>query len=203
MCPQMLNSKLILIRILLCETENKKMKKPSKIKIEKNYARALFDAAISADMLERVQKDMAFLCEIKSIEEIGSPLIEKEKQIELIDMLGKKSDISLTTIRFLKLLLENNEMKRLDDIKAQFDDMVLSHNGIQKIVVETAQKLTTRQEEKLIRGLKRKLKKDVALTYVLNENLLGGLILRMGSKEINDSLKNKLEIFENIMKGVN
>jgi len=179
-----------------------KMKKPSKIKIEKNYARALFDAALKADVLEKVQKDMAFLQSIKEIKDIGSPLIEKEKQIELIDMLAKKSGIDQTTIRFLKLLLENNELGLLQDIKAQFDDMILSHNAVQKVVVETAQALTTRQEEKLIRGLRRRLKKDVAVSYVLNENLLGGLILRMGSLEINDSLKNKLETLENIMKGL-
>ena len=136
-------------------------------------------------------------------------LIEKEHQrqlkgieIELIDMLEKKSGIDQTTIRFLKLLLENNELGLLQDIKAQFDDMILSHNAVQKVVVETAQALTTRQEEKLIRGLRRRLKKDVAVSYVLNENLLGGLILRMGSLEINDSLKNKLETLENIMKGL-
>jgi len=192
-----------LIRILLCEAEDKnKMKKPSKIKILKNYARALFDAALKADVLEKVQKDMAFLQSIKEIKDIGSPLIEKEKQIELIDMLAKKSGIDQTTIRFLKLLLENNELGLLQDIKAQFDDMILSHNAVQKVVVETAQALTTRQEEKLIRGLRRRLKKDVAVSYVLNENLLGGLILRMGSLEINDSLKNKLETLENIMKGL-
>lgn len=192
-----------MIRILLCEAEDKnKMKKPSKIKILKNYARALFDAALKADALEKVQKDMAFLQSIKEIKDIGSPLIEKEKQIELIDMLAKKSGIDQTTIRFLKLLLENNELGLLQDIKAQFDDMILSHNAVQKVVVETAQALTTRQEEKLIRGLRRRLKKDVAVSYVLNENLLGGLILRMGSLEINDSLKNKLETLENIMKGL-
>lgn len=192
-----------MIRILLCEAEDKnKMKKPSKIKILKNYARALFDAALKADVLEKVQKDMAFLQSIKEIKDIGSPLIEKEKQIELIDMLAKKSGIDQTTIRFLKLLLENNELGLLQDIKAQFDDMILSHNAVQKVVVETAQALTTRQEEKLIRGLRRRLKKDVAVSYVLNENLLGGLILRMGSLEINDSLKNKLETLENIMKGL-
>lgn len=179
-----------------------KMKKPSKIKIEKNYARALFDAALKADVLEKVQKDMAFLQEIKEIKDIGSPLIEKEKQAELTDMLAKKSGIEQTTIRFLKLLIQNNEIGRLQGIKAQFDDMMLNYHHVQKVVVETVQKLTTRQEEKLIRGLRRRLKKDVAVSYVLNENLLGGLVLRMGSLEINDSLKNKLETLENIMKGL-
>ena len=169
-----------------------KMKKPSKIKIEKNYARALFEAALKADVLEKVQKDMAFLQEIKELKDIA----------ELIDMLAKKSEIEQTTIHFLKLLIQNKEIARLQGIKAQFDDMMLNYHHVQKVVVETVQKLTTRQEEKLVRGLRRRLKKDVAVSYVLNENLLGGLVLRMGSLEINDSLKNKLETLENIMKGL-
>jgi len=179
------------------------MKKPSKIKIEKKYARALFEAALGEDTLNQVQRDMAFIQDIQDIKNIGSPLLEKRRQAELLDMIEKKTGISSTVGRFLKLLVENNELGRLDKIKAQFDDIVLNYEGIQKVVVETAQALTERQREKLVRGLKRKLKKDVAVSYVLNENLLGGLILHIGSTEINDSLKHKLEIFENIMKGVN
>lgn len=50
--------------------------------------------------------------------------------------------------------------------------------------------------------MKRNLKKDVVISYVLNDNILGGLILRIGSFEIDDSLKNKLKTLENMMKGL-
>lgn len=180
----------------------REMKRLSKTKIEKNYARALFEAACAEDALEKVQKDINALKKVQDIVRIDSPLIEKQKQTALIDMLQKEMGLYKTTTRFLHVLDESNSLNCFMGIAAQFDDMMLAHQNIEKVVVETAQPLTKRQEEKLIRGLRRKLKKDVVISYILNEGILGGLILRVGSKEIDDCLKNKLKTLENMMKGL-
>jgi len=194
---------LILTRILLCEANFKnKMKRLSKIKIEKNYAQALLKAALNENVLDKVQKDMHALKSVRDVERIDSPLIERERQTALIDMLQKKLWLQKTTVQFLHVLDENNSLNRFMGIATQFDDMILARQNVEKVVVETAQPLTERQEEKLIRGLKRNLKKDVVISYVLNDNILGGLILRIGSFEIDDSLKNKLKTLENMMKGL-
>lgn len=172
------------------------------MKIEKKYARGLFEAACAAGVLEKVRENMHALKEIQNISRIDSPYLNPNQQAELIGILKEKLGLEKQTTDFLNLMAQYNALGRLPNVVAQFDDLVLAYKGIEKIVVETVQPLTPRQDEKLVRELKKKLKKDVAVSYVLNENLLGGLVLHIGSKEIDDSLKKKLSTLENMMKGL-
>ena len=178
------------------------MKKKNEMKIEKKYARGLFDAAHEAGVIEKVQENLHALKEIKNISRIDSPYLNNNQQLELIDILKEKLGLEKHTADFLRLMIQYNALGLLQNVTAQFDDLVLAHKGIEKIVVETVQPLTPRQDEKLVRELKKKLKKDVAVSYILNKNLLGGLILHIGSKEIDDSLQTKLNTLENMMKGL-
>lgn len=172
------------------------------MKVVKKYAQALFEVALSADMLAKVQEDMHALRNIQNISQIDSPFIKHDQQEALVDMLKEKLGLENQTADFLRLMAQKNSLGLLQNVVMQFDDMVLAHKGIEKIVVETVQPLTPRQDEKLLRELKKKLKKDVSVSYILNKNLLGGLILRIGSKEIDDSLQKKLNTLENMMKGL-
>ena len=89
----------------------------------------------------------------------------------------------------------------LQSVLDVFNNRFLDYQGIVKVVIETVQPLTKAQEQILIKGLEKKLKKEVILDYKLNESLLGGLILHIGSIEIDDSVLNKLKTLENMMKG--
>ena len=102
----------------------REMKRLSKTKIEKNYARALFETARAENALEKVQKDVNALKNVQDIARIDSPLIEKQKQTALIDMLQKEMGLYKTTVQFLHVLDENNSMKHFMGIAAQFNDMM-------------------------------------------------------------------------------
>jgi len=177
------------------------MKKTSKIKIVQNYARALFNAALDADNLTKTQTDINALKQIENISDIGSPLLEHHQQTELIEMLKKKLKLQKTTVNFLNLLAQNRAAGLFSDIAAEFEHLILTDNKIAQVFIETAQMLSKKQEEKLIKGLRIKLKQDVVLKYKLNENILGGLVLRIDSLQIDDSLAHKIKTFNNIMKG--
>ena len=106
------------------------------------------------------------------------------------------------SLNFLRTLAKENAFCHFKDIADVFRGKVLSYLGGAQILVETAQNLTKEQEERLISGLTAKLKKKIYLTYKLNENLLGGLILHYDSIQIDDSVLNKLKTIENMMKGL-
>lgn len=177
------------------------MKKTSKIKVVQNFARALFRAALDADNMEKTQKDLNTLKQIENISSVGFPLLEHHQQTELIDMLKQKLKLQKTTVNFLNLLVQTRAVGLFSDIADEFDNLVLADRHIAPIVVETAQMLSKSQEEKLLKGLRIKLKRDVVLTYKLNPNLLGGLVVRIGSLQIDDSLAHKIKTLNNIMKG--
>ncbi len=177
------------------------MKKNTNRKTAETYADALFQIALEADCLTKTAEELSFLSQIEEIKKIGSPFLEKEKQEELIEMLCTQSNLGKTSMDFLYLLLDHKALNLLPNISDCFNKKVLDHHGIVKILVETVQPLTTAQEKKLLDGLKKILQKDVILSYKINENLFGGLILHYNAIQIDDSLRGKLKKIESIMKG--
>ena len=92
-------------------------------------------------------------------------------------------------------------LKYFQDIAKSFDNKYSALSGITDVIVETVQPLSDKQSQKLKDGLEKKLKKEVRLQYRLNENLLGGLILYVGSTQIDDSVSSKVNTIAKMMKG--
>ena len=177
------------------------MKKASKIKIAKTYADALFEAALTANCLKEVARDACALKNIDCLDHLASPFLSNKQKDELIDIVQKKLSLTKTSTDFLRILIEDKVLLHLQSVLDVFNNRFLDYQGIVKVVIETVQPLTKAQEQILIKGLEKKLKKEVILDYKLNESLLGGLILHIGSIEIDDSVLNKLKTLENMMKG--
>ncbi|MBO7097811.1 MAG: ATP synthase F1 subunit delta [Alphaproteobacteria bacterium] len=177
------------------------MKQTSKVKLIKNYARALMNAALDAGTLEKTKEDINKLAQVSDISSIGLPLLEHQQQKELLSLLEQKIRLQKTTVNFLQTLVQNRAFNLFFDIVHEFNNMILAKNNVAQVLIETAQPLSKAQEERLIKGLRIKLKQDVVLSYNINENILGGLILRIGSLEIDDSLAHKIKTLDNIMKG--
>ncbi len=182
------------------------MKKEDITKRVQNYTEALFETASSQDNLEVIRKDLESLRETfrqnDLQKQLNSPLLTENQKKETVEFLAKKLHLNKTTLNFLYILAENKNIDLILQIADMFEDMALEKEGFIKVLVETAQELTQTQQKKLQDGLEKKLKKDVILSYKLNENLLGGLILHYQSIQIDDSLKSKLSALEKLMKGL-
>ena len=182
------------------------MKQENITKRVQNYAEALFKTASDQNNLHAIHEDLKNLREAfrenNLQKELNSPILKESQKKELFNLLDKKFHLKQTKLYFLYILAENSNIDLISQIIDTFDDMVLQKEGFLKVLVETAQELTQAQEKKLKDGLEKKLKKEVILSYKLNENLLGGLILHYQSIQIDDSLKSKLSTLEKLMKGL-
>ena len=81
-------------------------------------------------------------------------------------------------------------------------DMIAEENGEITAEVTAAKKLTAAQEKKLAATLKKSVGKDVNIKATVDESLIGGLIVKVGSKMIDSSIKSKLSSLQNVMKEV-
>ncbi|HCU58764.1 MAG TPA: ATP synthase F1 subunit delta [Alphaproteobacteria bacterium] len=182
------------------------MKKEPIKNIAKQYALSLFDAAEEQGKIKQVcddiQKLEVMLKDDVILKDLNSPLIKKAQKNELIALISKTLKLNIITTNLLKVLADNKRFDVLKEIFGAFEDINLKKSGILKVLVETAEPLSATQEKKLKEGLQKKLKKDVILSYKLNENLLGGLILYYDSVQIDDSIKSKLKTMEQMMKGL-
>lgn len=182
------------------------MKKKSLKVTAKKYAEALFDAAKEKQDLTTVFQNLNDLQNVLGdqtlLKNLDSPLLQKEQKKEIISLISKKLQLTDTTTNFLHLLTDDRCFGIFNDILQDFEKMYMQDAGIVQVSVQTVMPLTQTQEKKLKEGLSKKLKKEVVLSYKLNENLLGGLILDYNSTQIDDSVLSKLSAIEELMKGV-
>lgn len=181
------------------------MKKISKERIFENYAKALYDSAKDEKMLENVRHDLVKLeAEFEKLPELAilnSPLLENNKKTELVADIAQYLKLSDVSKRFLELLCLKRQLPYLSQIIQSFRKTDYAVRQIVEVFVESVQSLTKMQVEKLTSGLEKILKQKVVLTTVIKPDLIGGLIVRFNSVEIDDSIKGKLKNLEQILKG--
>ncbi|MBK5912697.1 hypothetical protein CCR85_14535 [Rhodothalassium salexigens] len=171
------------------------------------YASALFDLAEEQKALAKVEKDMATLrsmldesADLRRL--VASPRLGRVAQARALTALADKAGLSDTTKKFLGTLAINGRLgvlaKSLDD----FAKLLAHHRGEIAADVTTAQPLTDTQRKALTSKLKAAMGRDVAIQETVDAGLIGGLMVKVGSRLIDGSLKTKLNRLELSMKGV-
>ena len=171
------------------------------------YARALFDLAGEQGAQEAVSADMDALA--RALEEsedfaefVASPLLNAEQQGAVIDALAKKMKLQDLTARFLRVLAQNRRLALLGEVIAAFRQLQAQARGEMKVEAITAQELTASQRKKLAATLKKALSREVDIDNTVNPDIIGGLVLRVGSRMIDASVRQRLNALKGALKGV-
>ncbi len=175
--------------------------------IAKRYATAIFDLAkegksvpaLSADIdaLETALNDSADLADLTT-----SPVYSREEQAAAIAAVAKKMKISPIVTNSLALMAQNRRLFALPQLFAALRDMIAEENGELTADVIAAKALTKTQSDKLAKTLKATFGKDVKINATVDESIIGGLIVKVGSKMIDTSVASKLSNLQNAMKEV-
>lgn len=181
------------------------MKKTSKIQIAQNYASALYETAVSSKDFESILNDCSILeatfLNMPELKYLKNPLWKPQQKKELIAAIAKKLKISEPMENFMQIVAENGRLEDLSVILNEFKHIFYHKQGIKEITVESAQELSEAQQKKLLSSIEKKLQQKVVADYIINPEILGGLIVRSGSLRIDDSLAGKLDRLEQVMKG--
>lgn len=164
----------------------------------KIYAKGLIqtaqDGAITYDtILEQLNIIIDTINNSKDLEAVlNSPTISFEQKILIIDDIFAK-DLNFQIINFLKLLAEKNRFNELKQIVLAFQLELDVINGIKRAVITSAINLSDENKDKIINKLTHKLGKNVIAEWVVNEDIVGGLLIQIDDNIIDTSVKNKLE----------
>lgn len=171
------------------------------------YATALFDLAKDAKKLPAVEKDLDAL-EVAIAENdalrnlIQSPVYSRDDAAGAIAALAKKMKLSPMVGGTLGLMAQKRRLPVVPALINAVRDMIAEEKGEITAEVTAAKKLTAAQEKKLAATLKKSVGKDVNIKATVDESLIGGLIVKVGSKMIDSSIKSKLSNLQNVMKEV-
>lgn len=170
------------------------------------YATALFEIADDGKALDEVAGDLrslqAALDESDDLERlVRSPIVSRDEQDRAMQAVVSAMGLSDLTRRTVGLLAQKRRLFALSDIIRDYLRLLAAHRGETTAEVTSARALTPVELEKLTATLKKVVGRDVAVEADVDADLLGGLVVRIGSKMLDSSIRTKLQRLEIAMKG--
>ena len=165
--------------------------------VAERYASALFDLARDDSAIDEVQAELekiaAMIDESTDFRRlVVSPVFSAEEQERAIAVIADRAGVSTLMGNFMRLLARNRRLFALPDVVRAFLAMAARHRGQVTAEVTSAHPLSDAHMAALRTALKEKLGKDVTLSAHVNPALLGGLVVKVGSRMIDTSLRTRL-----------
>jgi F-type H+-transporting ATPase subunit delta len=173
--------------------------------LARRYAGALYDLAGEEKALDAVAEDLRGLktllresAEMRSL--AAHPRYTRAQLVGAVQKISAAAKFQTLTANFLAIVAQNRRLPELGAICDAFLEELASRRGEFTATVRVAQKLAPAQEEQLAQQLRALAGGKVHMTIAEDKSLLGGLVVKLGSRLIDASLKNKLARLERRLK---
>ena len=170
------------------------------------YASALFELGREAKAVDGVKGDLdrfaALLAESPDLQRlVRSPVFSAEDQLRALTVILERAALGSLTANFLKLVTTNRRLYAIGDMIKAFGLLYARHKGEVMAAVTVAEPLGAKQRHALEEALKSVTTEHVALTVTVDPAIIGGLIVKLGSRMVDTSLRTKLNSIRQAMKG--
>lgn len=171
------------------------------------YATALYELAESQNLLDQVAGDLkALRAMIRDSADLArllhSPITSRAAQGSAILALAKEAKFTPLTVNFLGVLATNRRLPDVGGVIASYLGTLAAKRGEKAAQVASAVPLSAAQLDSLTNALKTAFGGTVAVDVAVDPSLLGGLVVKVGSRMVDSSLKTKLQHLKLAMKGV-
>jgi F-type H+-transporting ATPase subunit delta len=162
----------------------------------RTYARALFEAAKEEGRLERVHEQLTdFVAAAEQVEELQSvlesPELDPRAKVALLDqVLGDADEL---VRNFVRLLAEKGRSGEIQEIAREFEALVAREQGILDVELTTAVELSQQEFDDLVGRIGQASGRKVRASRTVDPDLVGGLVLQIGSRRLDASVRGRLE----------
>lgn len=175
--------------------------------IARPYANALFDLAKEANNVAEIESGLDGLSALIDGNEdfanfLRSPVIDSEEKAGAMNAILAKANPGDLVGNFVKTIAANGRLFALPNMISAFKELAATDRGELRADVTSASKLSAAQVKSLADTLKKKFGKDISLDTHIDPELIGGLVVKVGSRMIDTSLKTKLTAMKIAMKEV-
>lgn len=175
--------------------------------IAERYARSLFDLALDAGTLDAVEKELARFDDLLRgsadlMRLVRSPVFSADDQLKAVDAVLKKAGIGGLGGNLVRVMARNRRLFVVPAVLGAFRKLLATHRGEESAEVTVAHPLTAAQTAELSKALNGVIGKDVSIHATVDPAILGGLIVRIGSRQIDSSLRTKLSSLKLALKEV-
>jgi F-type H+-transporting ATPase subunit delta len=167
--------------------------------LAKRYAEAVFELAIETNNVDRIAEDLKLVYkvldenrELRKI--IDNPVIDASKKINILNKIFEDRDkFSDLSIRFLRLITRKGREMYIMGICQAFEDIYLDYKNIVKAELVTAFDTDNEIRESVLEKLKTISSKDIMLSETVNEDIIGGFIVRIEDYQVDASVAHQLK----------
>jgi len=163
---------------------------------ERRYARALFEAAQDRNRLDEVQRDLSdFVEAVREVPELRAllrdPVLDRRVKIAaLSDVLAGSDEL---VRNFVLVLTEEGRAGELEETEREFERFLADETGRLSLELATAVELSDEEAGRIVQQIERASGRNVEATRRVDPDLLGGVVLQVGSLRLDASLRGRLD----------
>jgi F-type H+-transporting ATPase subunit delta len=170
------------------------------------YAHALLELAENKKKLDTIADDLRGLRQLVSdstefAQLLRSPRLNRTQQENAIDAVLRKAGADAITINFARVAARNGRAMALPEMAEAYLNELARRRGEVTAQVTTAQELSDKQRQQLEQALRQSVGGKVNIESRVDPSLIGGIIVRVGSRMIDNSLRSKLNRLQHALKG--
>jgi len=171
------------------------------------YATALFELALESNAVDSVKADLdrfdGLIAESPDLRRlVRSPVFSSDEQAKALDAVLARAGIGGLTAQFLKVVTANRRLFAVREMARAYRALVARHRGEVTAYVTVAETLNDAHRTAIQDALKSVTGKDVALDVKIDPAIIGGLVVKLGSRMVDSSLRTKLNSIKHAMKEV-
>jgi F-type H+-transporting ATPase subunit delta len=173
--------------------------------VARRYATALADVVIERGEAREVRDELTAWEEMMQsnetlLEVFRNPTIPYEKKRKVLNALIERTRVRPLTANFLQVLLQNQRLAELGEVNKRFTQVLDERSGVVSAQVTTARPVAADSQEALRSKLATLTGKKVSLSFTTDEELIGGIVARVGSTIYDGSVRNQLQQVKERMK---
>ena len=164
--------------------------------VARTYARALFEAAKDEDRIDHVRDELAtFVGAVDEVPElramIRNPELDPPTKAAALEAVLEGADELLRN--FVRVLTEKGRAAQLDEIAREYEALVAAEEHILSVELTTAYELSDDETASIVKQIEQESGRRVEAARMVDPDLIGGLVLKAGSLEVDSSVRGRLE----------
>jgi F-type H+-transporting ATPase subunit delta len=165
-------------------------------RVTNRYAKALLQLSIDKVVLEQSYDDMVLITMVcKQNKDLAlllkTPIVKTDLKLKILNEIFSNK-LGALAMMFVRTITSKKREDLLASIAQSFIDLYKKHNNIESATVTTAFPLNNTFKEKVVKYIKNHDDKQVELTEVVDKNIIGGAIIRIGDKQLDSSVASEI-----------
>jgi F-type H+-transporting ATPase subunit delta len=174
--------------------------------VARRYATALADVVVARGEAQEIKKELTDWAEMMQsseqlLEVFRNPTIPYEQKRKVLNVLIARSNVRPITANFLQVLLQNQRLAELSEVNKRFALILDERSGVVAAQVTTARPVAQSTQDALQTKLTALTGKNVRLSFTTDEEIIGGIVTRIGSTIYDGSVRNQLQQVKERMTG--